>query len=47
MTPNRKIIVNGYKIEEFYWNGYYTCYVNNKLVDITYEKAVIKYSNLR
>lgn len=40
MTPDRKITINGSRVEEFYWAGRYPVYVNNQLVDETFEQAV-------
>ena len=40
MSPERKITINGYKIEEYWWCGDFCCYVNNKLSKNTYDENV-------
>lgn len=44
MKPYRVKEVNGNKIEEFYWAGKYVVYVNNRLFDGEFEKAIKEYS---
>lgn len=39
MIPNKKRIINGHKIEEYYWAGVYPIYVDHKLVDETFKEA--------
>jgi hypothetical protein len=36
MTPRRKELINGVKIEEYYWAGDYPCYVDNLLSKDSY-----------
>jgi hypothetical protein len=33
MTPERKKIIGGYKIEEYYWNGKMVVYIDNQACD--------------
>lgn len=40
MSPSRKCTAGGRKIEEFYWNGKYIVYVDNRLSEMTYPEAV-------
>ena len=37
MQPERKKVVDGQKIEEFYWNGKMIVYVDNRLSDKAYD----------
>ena len=46
MNSERKITVNGSKIEEYYWNGKYVVYYNDKLVHNNYEEEIIKAEEL-
>ena len=39
MEPDRKSLIKGYKIEEFYWNGRQVVYVNNRLTDLLFDEA--------
>ena len=39
MSPDRKKVVNGQRIEEFYWAGKYVVYVNNCASDLSFEEA--------
>lgn len=39
MTPERSTVIDGHKIEEFYWAGDYTVYVDNHLVREDYDRA--------
>jgi hypothetical protein len=39
MSPERKEIVNGKKVEEYYWAGKMVVYVNNYGVEMTFEEA--------
>ena len=36
MTPDRVEIVNGKKVESFYWNGREVVYVDGKLVNMPF-----------
>lgn len=40
MDPDRKKIVNGVEIAEFYWAGRYVVYVEHRLADVSFEEAV-------
>lgn len=40
MNLERFKIINGIKIEEYYWAGRYVVYINNKLSDYTFKQAV-------
>ena len=40
MNPERIIIVNGSKIEEFYWHGKYVVYKNNVLSHRKFDEEV-------
>lgn len=37
MDAQRKTIINGFKIEEYYWHGKFVVYIDNKLSDYDYE----------
>lgn len=39
MSPERKEIVNGKKVEEYYWSGKMVVYVDNHGVEMTFEEA--------
>ena len=39
--------VNGYKIEEYYWNGKIVVYVNNTKTDKTFKEACDFYENAK
>lgn len=43
MKPDRSEIINGNKIEEFYWAGKLIVYVNNRRFDGSFEEAAEKY----
>ena len=43
MSPSRETTAGGRKIEEFYWNGRWIVYIDNKLSDLTYPDAVETY----
>jgi len=45
MTPDRKEVINTNKIEEYYWAGKTIVYVNNHLVDESFEEACKKFAN--
>lgn len=40
MTPDRRTIVNGKKVEEYYWAGKMVVYIDNHAIDMTFEEAV-------
>lgn len=40
MEPSRKHKWRGFTIEEFYWNGDYVVYINNKLFAGSFEQAI-------
>jgi len=40
MTPEKKKVINGHKIEEFYWAGRYVVYIDNHLFEGSFDKAV-------
>jgi len=42
MHSTRRIEINGYVVEEFYWNGRMVVYVDNRRVDRTYEAEVVQ-----
>lgn len=44
MSPDRETIVNGNKIQEYYWARKIVVYVNNRLYEKTYEEAIKEYS---
>lgn len=44
MSPDRKTMINGHKIEEFWWAGSFCCYVDNMLSEWDYDKAVKYFS---
>lgn len=39
MTPNRRDKINGHIIEEFYWNGDFVTYVDDRLHWGTFDQA--------
>lgn len=39
MSPDRKKVINGQRIEEFYWAGKFVVYVNNRASDLSFEEA--------
>lgn len=41
MTPERTRIINGLKVEEYYWYNKFVVYVNNKKVDTSFEEACL------
>ena len=40
MTPDRKVVVNGKKVEEYYWAGEYVTYIENRLFNGSFDSAV-------
>ena len=40
MTPDRRAIVNGKKVEEYYWAGNMVVYIDNHATDMTFEEAL-------
>jgi len=40
MDVNRQTIINGNKIQEYYWANHYVTYINNNITKETYEEAV-------
>lgn len=40
MEPERKTVIDGHKIDEFYWNRAMIVYVDNILTQQTFEEAV-------
>lgn len=40
MSPERKCIINGQLIEEYYWGGKWVVYVDNQSVKTTYEQTI-------
>ena len=40
MTPERSTVINGKRIEEFYWAGNMVVYVDFKKYEGTYEDAI-------
>jgi hypothetical protein len=40
MTPDRKEIVDGKKVEEYYWGGKMVVYIDNHFTEMTFEEAV-------
>ncbi len=43
MSPERKRVINGNLIEEYYWAGKIVVYVNHALSEYTFEEAVRNY----
>lgn len=41
MRANKSVLVGDDKVEEFYWCGEYVTYVNNKLVNNSFENTVL------
>jgi hypothetical protein len=39
MTPNKRCVINGKLIEEFYWAGKHVCYVDHMLSRQGYEST--------
>lgn len=39
MSPDRVKIIDGNRVEEFYWAGKMVVYINNRATDETFEKA--------
>ena len=39
MSPERKEIVNGKKVEEYYWSGKMVVYVDNHGVEMSFEET--------
>ena len=42
MSPDRKEVINGKKVEEYYWAGEYVTYIDNRLVYGSIDGAVEK-----
>ena len=42
MTPERKTIIDGHEIAEYYWTGKMVTYVDHRLWDGTYQEAIDK-----
>lgn len=40
MNAERYTVVEGRKIEEFYWNGRYVVYIDNKLFSGNFHEAI-------
>ena len=40
MTPERKQIINGREIREYYWAGKMVVYFDNRAYEGTYEQAI-------
>ena len=40
MTPERKAEISGHLVEEYYWNGTYCVYIDNRLSSLTWNSAV-------
>lgn len=40
MTPRRKEQIDRYLVEEFYWNGKYVVYVNNRKTEESFDITV-------
>jgi hypothetical protein len=40
MTPERSKIINGHKINEYYWAGEFVVYIDNGLTTMSFEEAV-------
>jgi len=45
MTPEKQKEINNHLIEEFYWHGTYPVYVDNRLVNISFERACVLAEN--
>lgn len=45
MNPERKELINGILVEEYYWAGKLIVYQNNRLVEGTYEEVINKINN--
>lgn len=39
MSPERSKIINGRKVEEYYWSRRYPVYVDHQLVEETFDQA--------
>lgn len=39
MRPDDKMIINGHKVEEYYWAGRKVVYINNRLTEKTFDEA--------
>lgn len=39
MIPERKQVIEGVKVEEFYWAGRQVVYVDNRLTDESFDEA--------
>ena len=39
MTPERKEMIGGHKVEEYYWNGKMVVYVDNKKTEETFAES--------
>ena len=39
MRPDDKMIINGHKVEEYYWAGKKVVYINNRLTEKTFDDA--------
>lgn len=42
MSPDRKTVINGKMVEEYYWAGKYVVYIDGHLFDGSYETALAK-----
>lgn len=40
MTPDRQEVVNGHKVEEYWWGGEFVVYIDNLASELTYEEAI-------
>lgn len=40
MNAERRLKVNGYLIEEYYWSGKFVVYVDHRLVSMDFDEAV-------
>lgn len=45
MNPERRTVINGHEIHEYYWHGDYPVYVDNKLEKGTFEEICERIAN--
>ncbi len=45
MRAERKEIVHGHLVEEYYWAGKTVVYIDNRLTDLSYSEAVRSYED--
>lgn len=45
MSPDRKIVIGGKLVEEYYWAGKMVVYIDHYATEETYEEAVARLGN--